>query len=139
MVRLVRPSDSQLLQVLSSVSDRSLSYDEVGATSSQSLPSAYHHVRAERALGQGGGVFAKAAEALRRWEPQKRSGLSVVADRPVTSSTTVAMAAPLPLGVAIATCRVVYVEEDSDHFAWAYGTLPVHPERGEERFEVTRS
>jgi uncharacterized protein (UPF0548 family) len=139
MVRLVRPSDAQLLRVLSRVDNTSLTYAEVGATSSELLPGAYHHVSDERALGQGDAVFAKAVAALRQWEPQKGSGLSLVADGPVACGTTVAMAAPLPVGFAIATCRVVYVEDDADRFAWAYGTLPVHPERGEERFEITRS
>jgi uncharacterized protein (UPF0548 family) len=139
MLRLARPSDAQLLRVLSRVGDNSLTYDEVGATSSEPLPGGYHHVRAERVLGNGDAVFAKASVALRHWEPQKGSGLSLVADGPVMSGTTVAMAAPLPVGFAIATCRVVYVEEGADLFAWAYGTLSEHPERGEERFEVTRS
>lgn len=139
MVRFVRPSDAQLRRVLSRAGDDALTYGEVGATRSQPLPSHYHHVRAERILGQGDAVFANARAALRRWEPQKGSGLSVVADGPVTSGTTVAVAAPLPIGFAIATCRIVYVEEDADCFAWAYGTLPTHPERGEERFEITRS
>ena len=139
MVRLGRPSDAQLRRVLSRAGDDALTYVEVGATSSERLPGSYHHVRAERVLGHGDAVFAKAAAALRGWEPQKGSGLSVVADGPVASGTTVAMAAPLPVGFAIATCRIIYVEEGADRFAWAYGTLPVHPESGEERFEITRS
>ena len=139
MVRLSRPTDTELRRVLSRAGDDELTYVEVGATSSGSLPGGYHYVRAERLLGHGEAVFAKAAAALRGWEPQKGSGLSVVADGPVANGTTVAVAAPLPVGFAIATCRIVYVEEGADSFAWAYGTLPVHPESGEERFEIARS
>ena len=31
-------------------------------------------------------------------------------------------------------CRVIYVDEDPGRFAFAYGTLPGHPERGEVAF-----
>ena len=37
---------------------------------------------------------------------------------------------------ALNAARVVYVEETPERFAFAYGTLPSHVERGEERFEV---
>jgi uncharacterized protein (UPF0548 family) len=35
-------------------------------------------------------------------------------------------------------CRVLYVEKDPEGFAFAYGTLPGHPERGEVRFAIER-
>jgi uncharacterized protein (UPF0548 family) len=35
-------------------------------------------------------------------------------------------------------CRVVYVEEAADRYAYAYGTLPGHSEHGEEMFAVER-
>jgi uncharacterized protein (UPF0548 family) len=49
------------------------------------------------------------------------------------------MAASLPVGFAIVACRIVYVEDEPHRFAFAYGTLPTHPESGEERFEVVRN
>jgi uncharacterized protein (UPF0548 family) len=138
MLRLRRPSDAQLRAVLSRAGLARPTYDEVGATRGEPLPVGYLHVHAERMLGHGDAVFATAVAALRQWAPQRGAGLSVVADGEVVEGTTVAMAAPLPVGFAIATCRVVYVEEDETRVAFAYGTLPVHPERGEERFEVAR-
>jgi len=33
---------------------------------------------------------------------------------------------------------VVYVEQEPERFAFAYGTLPGHPERGEVKFVVER-
>jgi uncharacterized protein (UPF0548 family) len=33
-------------------------------------------------------------------------------------------------------CRIVYVLNEPRRFGFAYGTLPVHAERGEERFTV---
>jgi uncharacterized protein (UPF0548 family) len=38
----------------------------------------------------------------------------------------------------VAPCRIVDVAETDTSFAFAYGTLPGHPESGEELFEVTR-
>jgi uncharacterized protein (UPF0548 family) len=115
-----------------------LTYDEVGATRNEPLPGGYHRVQAERVLGEGDHAFARAVAGLREWAPQRGSGLSVVTDGPIAAGRNVAMAAPLPIGFAIAACRVVYVDEQDDHFAFAYGTLKVHPECGEERFEIAR-
>jgi uncharacterized protein (UPF0548 family) len=39
----------------------------------------------------------------------------------------------------LASCEIVYVTDDTDRFGFAYGTLPSHPERGEEAFHVERS
>lgn len=35
-----------------------------------------------------------------------------------------------------APCRVVYLVDEPEHRGFAYGTLPGHPESGEERFTV---
>jgi uncharacterized protein (UPF0548 family) len=40
------------------------------------------------------------------------------------------------LGPLRAPCRVVYVVDEPDRCGFAYGTLPGHPECGEERFAV---
>jgi len=39
----------------------------------------------------------------------------------------------------VAPCRVVYLVDEVDRFGLAYGTLPGHPEQGEEAFLVERS
>jgi uncharacterized protein (UPF0548 family) len=36
------------------------------------------------------------------------------------------------------TCRIVAVVDEPDRYGFAYGTLSVHPEQGEESFLVTR-
>jgi uncharacterized protein (UPF0548 family) len=45
----------------------------------------------------------------------------------------------LRLGPAfvLAPCRIVYVTDEARCFGFAYGTLPGHPETGEEAFHVT--
>jgi uncharacterized protein (UPF0548 family) len=124
--------------VLAEARAASPTYAEIGATASASLPSGYHHLRRERVLGSGDDVFSRAAAGLRTWELQRRCGMSVLADADVQEGATVVIAAPLPLGFTIVTCRVVDVAEESDSYAFTYGTLPLHAEQGEERFEVTR-
>jgi uncharacterized protein (UPF0548 family) len=66
------------------------------------------------------------------------SGLAVAADGPIAVGTNVAISAPLPIGFVDATCRIVAVVDDPDRYGFAYGTLSVHPERGEEAFVVIR-
>jgi uncharacterized protein (UPF0548 family) len=48
------------------------------------------------------------------------------------------LAIALPGISAIAACRIVYVVDEADRFGFAYGTLPAHPEQGEESFLVQR-
>src|SRR5204863_6274437 len=64
--------------------------------------------------------------------------IRVVPDRPAAIDLTFALALPLPIGYAIATARVVHVVDDEATIGFAYGTLPSHPEEGEEIFLVHR-
>ncbi len=49
------------------------------------------------------------------------------------------MAAPLPVGFIEVVCRVVDVVDQPDRCGFVYGTLPNHPEQGEESFIASRS
>ena len=64
--------------------------------------------------------------------------LTISPDRPVERDLTFALVVPLPLGFATAAGRVVYVVDESDCAGFAYGTLPAHPEEGEEAFLLRR-
>ena len=52
--------------------------------------------------------------------------------------TNIAFGAPLPVGFVDGTCRIVAVVDEPDRCGFAYGTLPTHPEEGEEAFLVVR-
>jgi uncharacterized protein (UPF0548 family) len=60
-------------------------------------------------------------------------------DAPITVNSTVAVIAHV-YGLWITNaCRIVYIQEEMgvrETFGFAYGTLPAHVERGEERFSV---
>ena len=73
------------------------------------------------------------------WRVQERSGLHVRAsDARAQAGSVVQMTLGVgTVGVRI-PCRVVQVIEEPDRAGFAYGTLPGHPESGEESFVVER-
>lgn len=142
MFLLRRPSADRLGQILAEVEDEPFTYDEVGATQGDELPAGYHHVREQRDLGAGEAVFAAAADGLRTWQLHRRQGFVVVpAEPPIAAGTVVVSAAPLPVPSlhVLFACRIVWAVDEPDRFGFAYGTLPVHPARGEESFVVERA
>ena len=83
-------------------------------------------------------MFARAVDAIRDWNVQRGAGLIVLSEGPPAPGVMVAIAAPLPIGYIDVVCRVVDIVDTDDRYGFAYGTLPVHPERGEESFTVVR-
>lgn len=117
-----------------------LSYAEVGATRQDRLPSGYRHLELKVDAGRGRLRYQDLAERLMSWQLHLRSGLSLqVSDERVRQGSI--LIATLPLGpFKINTiCRVVYMITEDRRLGFAYGTLPGHPERGEERFHVELS
>ena len=113
------------------------SYREVGATRQDPLPPGYDHMRRDVRLGTGPAAFERAVDGLFDWRMHRGAGL-----RPTTSSATASPGVVVvlragwgPLQVTI-PCRVVYAVAENDRRGFAYGTLPGHPERGEESFLV---
>lgn len=91
-------------------------------------------------LGSGEQAFARAAEAVMTWQVQRRSGVRVAASSTYVARDAVAV---LRLGVGLlavaAPVRVVGVLDEPTRRGFAYGTLPGHPESGEESFVVELS
>ncbi len=113
-----------------------LTYPDVGATLGRP-PAGYHHLRRERRIGTGRAAFDRAAEAVLSWRVQTGAGLRVRASSPTAEVGTVLVSGigvgPLRLA---APCRVVYVLDEPSRVGFGYGTLPGHPESGEESFVV---
>ncbi len=126
-------------RVLDASRHRDLTYAEVGATGRSPLPQGYHHVTRRRVVGHGGEAFAAAAAAVMRWQMHRGAGLRVAA---TTDEAAVGTVVVLGVGFGplrlLTPCRVVEVTDEPDRAGFAYGTLPGHQERGEERFEVVR-
>ncbi|MEU7138369.1 DUF1990 domain-containing protein [Nocardia sp. NPDC046473] len=117
-------------------SDPPFTYPEVGATTSE-LPEGYHRFRLRRRIGHGRALFEHAGAAILDYRMQKGTGIfhdaSTVKAEPGTRLTVRLGFGPLAI---IAPCRVVYVLAAPDQRGFAYGTLPGHPEIGEELFAV---
>ena len=113
-----------------------LTYAAVGFTRG-TAPSGYHHLRRSVVVGTGMDRFQDVARTLLGWEMHRRAGVSV---RPSSESVVEGAVAVLRLGwVALgvnAPVRVVYVVNEDRRKGFAYGTLPGHPESGEEAFVV---
>ena len=117
-----------------------LTYREVGATRAESLPRGYGHVHRDVSLGAGPEVFERAVAGLFDWRMHQEAGLTVIAAggdaAPGVDVVLRAGWGPLHLRIP---CRVVYTVEETDRRGFAYGTLPGHPERGEEAFTVVQT
>jgi uncharacterized protein (UPF0548 family) len=111
-------------------------YAEVGGTRGE-YPPGYHRFEARRRLGSGRDVFEQVATDILAYRMQRGTGIFASADTPVAApGTLLTVRLGLgPLGVT-APCRVVYVLDEPDRRGFAYGTLPGHPEIGEELFAV---
>ncbi len=117
-----------------------LTYPEVGQTrpGAGGLPSGYGHLRRDARLGQGQAVFTAAVAALRTWRMQKVAGLGVR-----TEATTIDEGVEFATGLGVgplriwAPTRVVWLIDEPTRFGYGMGTLPGHPERGEESFIIT--
>jgi len=121
---------------LDALADQPLTYQEVGATAAAQLPSGYHHLSESAQIGTGDQRFEQAADAVMHWGMQRGAGLRVQASSDVVVVSAVVVVKML--GLIRAPCRVVYVIDEPDVRGFAYGTLPGHPECGEERFAVRR-
>lgn len=137
-IHVTRPSSAALRTLASAANGVSLTYSPVGISTMDPPPPGYRRDCWARELEGGDGVFERAADALRTWQMHRAAGHIVEADGPPAIGANVAMAAPLPFGYVDVVCRVVDVIDEPDRYGFAYGTLPVHPEQGEESFTVAR-
>ena len=119
-----------------------LTYPDVGGTTELEPPPGYHYVLRQREIGHGRGDFERACADLFAWRMHERSGLSVTASGPADHlGSVVVLSLGLRrlgagrLGVEI-PCRVVHVVDEPGRRGFSYGTLPGHPEAGEESFVV---
>lgn len=133
--------DAQLLdgERLADLTRAPLTYAEVGATLGvEGLPAGYHHLRRLAVIGRGADDLERSAVALLGWAVHRRAGLRVLPSSPQVRAAAVADLrmglGPLSLRAPV---RVVAVLDEPRRRGFAYGTLPGHPESGEESFIVS--
>ncbi|MGI9048777.1 MAG: DUF1990 family protein, partial [Rubrobacteraceae bacterium] len=124
---------------LRSQRDAPFSYEEVGA-SREGAPPDYTVDHNRVKLGSGEETFVRAVEALRHWKMFDLGWVRAVAPGPPEVGRTVGVLARHYGFWSLNACRVVYLIEDEKEglrrYGFAYGTLPEHGERGEERFTI---
>jgi uncharacterized protein (UPF0548 family) len=139
MLLLHRPDRDEIRAFIADQAPLPFSYPEIGATRGDA-PAGYRVAHHRTGLGRGQSVFERAAAALRDWRMFSLPGVELCwPDAPITVGTTVAILAGGGRLWSLNACRIVYVvDEDAavSRMGFAYGTLPAHAVRGEERFLV---
>jgi uncharacterized protein (UPF0548 family) len=140
MFLLRRPAPELVARVLDAERSARLSYPDPGVTRSSGARgySRNHH---EAHLGSGRDTYLRAVAAVQRWAMYDLPWTEVYpAETPVQTGSVFATLVHHLGFRSINPCRVVYVEEQETpalrSFCFAIGTLPMHSERGEERFLV---
>lgn len=120
------------------MSSEDFTYDDVGATRRNGFcPPGFHALQVRSRIGEGEPVFRRASEAVLTWEMHRALGVGVETDAERAApdaEVTIVLA-----GLVRAPCRVVWTQREYRRAGWAYGTLPGHPECGEEAFLVERT
>lgn len=136
-VRLGALSERERDGLLAEARAAAPTYDHVGSTLDPARWAAPGVRTRHLHVGRGDRTFQAARRALRTWVPQ--AGIGAVVEpvgQPVeTGATVLVVLRRGPLHV-IAPDRIVAVVDEARRFGFAYGTLPGHPERGEESFLV---
>lgn len=112
-------------------------YDHVGSTLGPEPVAGPNRHEASVKVGVGEAAFLAARDALRCWAPQCSLGASIA---PPDVAPDLGETVALGLGVGplrmLVPNRIVAVVDEPDRYGYAYGTLPGHPERGEELFLI---
>jgi uncharacterized protein (UPF0548 family) len=141
MFLLKRPTDEQIHTFLESQHDLPFSYREQGATRNLPPPRGYRIDHNRLRLGEGAAIFEQGVQALKCWQHFDLGWVkSFPANAPVAIGSTVAVRVRHFALWSLNGCRIVYLIDEMDgpvrRFGFAYGTLPDHAERGEERFTI---
>jgi uncharacterized protein (UPF0548 family) len=137
VISLRRLDVTQLDALLAKARLEAPTYAEVGASRDEVLPSGYHHVHVEERIGDDA-AFERASAGLRTWAAHQGAGLRVFPNEPVAPNATVIGVTSIGPVQMVVPCRIVAVFKEPDVFGFAYGTLPGHPESGEESFALVR-
>jgi uncharacterized protein (UPF0548 family) len=139
MFTLREPSPDDVNKFIASQAGLPFSYAEVGAT--KTTPPAGYTVDHNRVqLGSGVEVYERAVEALKQWRQFDLGWVRIVPSGvKLEKGATVAVKTRTGGLWSLSAARVIYLvdeEKPIKRFGFAYGTLPDHVERGEERFLI---
>jgi uncharacterized protein (UPF0548 family) len=131
-----RPTPTQIDRFLATQAELPFTYGAVGATAT-TPPTGFDCDHARVLLGHDNVAFRAACSALRSWTQFDLGWTAALPrDTPIETDRCVAVVARA-LGLwTLNAARIVYVVTSQTQFGFAYGTLPGHVERGEERFLI---
>jgi uncharacterized protein (UPF0548 family) len=140
-MKFVRPSDSEAIErLLGRLRNAEPTYRQVGATLSGGSPEGFRHDRYEADLGRGPQTYQRAVQGLKTWKAHRLPGVRVFPEgQEIQIAATVIVILGTPVVALAAPCRIVGVVDEPARWGFAYGTLPGHPEQGEEAFVVSTS
>lgn len=130
-VRALHPEEAERLR------EAPLTYPEVGCTRTGEVPQGFGVLSRSAVVGTGTERFERAARAVLGWDMHRRAGLRVRSshEQVVEGAVAVLRVGLGPFGLN-APVRVVCVIDEPSRRGFVYGTLPGHPETGEEAFVV---
>jgi uncharacterized protein (UPF0548 family) len=140
-MKLVRPADTaSMARLVAGLRDVDLTYAAVGATLRGDQPIGFRHDHYQTRLGPGADTFERAVRGLQAWQAHRLPGIGVFpAHSVIAAQEIVIVTCGTRLLALAAPCRIIDVVDEPNRWGFAYGTLPGHPEQGEEAFVVTRA
>jgi len=136
MFMMRHPSERDVAGFVAKQRDLPFTYAEVGATNT-TPPAGYNIDHNRTQLGRDEVIYKRAVEALKNWQQFDLGWVTIVPRGVVVEvGATVAVKARTFGMWSLNATRVVYVIDEPRRFGFAYGTLPDHVERGEERFLI---
>lgn len=131
---LRKPTDAQVQAMLATQADAPFTYQPVGATAAKPLPTRYP---GRERVTEFAGDFARAKDALQRWHQYDLGWCHIAEPRPAIAVGHLSATVARVWGMwTVNCCRIVDVVDEPGHFSYTIGTLPLHSEIGEERFEL---
>jgi uncharacterized protein (UPF0548 family) len=144
MIRFTKPSVDVLRRFLDEQARQKYTYSDVGSTLGESwadnVPAGFDVDHTRACLGAGAQTWLAAKNALRGWRQFQLGWVEPSpSDVPLLPGNVVSIVARLGPVYWLNACRIVDAIDERgpvERFGFAYGTLPGHAERGEERFLV---
>jgi uncharacterized protein (UPF0548 family) len=134
MILVLPQNRSSMQRLLDDKRTAQPTYGDVGASIRGTFPPGFRHDRYERVLGQGRDVFQYAKDGLQHWQAHNVPGVKVFPrNGEIVPGATVIVTLGMVVALA-APCRIIEVVDEPRRWGFAYGTLPGHPEQGEEAF-----
>jgi uncharacterized protein (UPF0548 family) len=134
-----KPSDTEIRTFLATQERLPFSYPEVGASRGGAPPGyPINHHRGR--LGAGLETYTRAIDAIRGWNMYDLPWTRLCwPDAPIRVGETVVVLARHAGFWSLNPSRIIYLIDEEGpirRYGFAFGTLPGHAERGEERFTV---